>query len=104
MPCLPLIGETACPKQIGCHSFPSAADQHVRAFMVSAGSVLRVTPARGIDDNAAYDSPSIIKAAIATAVPLIGRGCGVLALNANAHYLALFRAFAEVCCKRASQR
>jgi enoyl-[acyl-carrier-protein] reductase (NADH) len=95
MSCLPLIGVTACTKQIGCHSYPSVADQHVCAFMVSAGSLLRVTPASAIHHEAAHDSLSIIKAAIAAGVPLMANRRGFQAVSSNSHYLALFPAIGE---------
>jgi hypothetical protein len=104
MSCLPLIGVTDCTKQIDCHSYPSAADQHVGAFVVGAGSVLRVTPAPTIHHDTACGTLFIINAAIAVGGPLMSKRRGFQVLSSNSHDLALFPAIGEVGRKRASQR
>ncbi|MBC9252696.1 gamma-glutamyl-gamma-aminobutyrate hydrolase [Pseudomonas alcaligenes] len=44
---LPLIGVTACTKQIGLHSWHIAGDKYVRAVAVGAGGLPLVIPALG---------------------------------------------------------
>ncbi|OHC25778.1 MAG: gamma-glutamyl-gamma-aminobutyrate hydrolase [Pseudomonadales bacterium RIFCSPLOWO2_12_59_9] len=44
---LPLIGVTACTKQIGFHSYHVVGDKYVRAIVVGAGGLPLVIPALG---------------------------------------------------------
>lgn len=45
MSCLPLIGVTACTKQIGLHTFHIAGDKYLRAVVTGAGGLPLVIPA-----------------------------------------------------------
>jgi len=71
---LPLIGVTACTKQIGFHSFPLVADKHARALLVGAAGLSRASLALGTrhDPRRDYSTLSLIKAAIAASVPVLG--------------------------------
>jgi putative glutamine amidotransferase len=83
MSCLPLIGVTACTKQIGSHSYPVVADKDARALVVGAGGLPLVSPASGThhDPQCDYSTLPLIKAAIAAGVPLVGIGRGFQASN-----------------------
>ncbi|MFC0708699.1 gamma-glutamyl-gamma-aminobutyrate hydrolase family protein [Azorhizophilus paspali] len=47
MPCLPLIGVTACTRQIGSHPFHIAGDKYLRAVAEGAGGLPLIVPALG---------------------------------------------------------
>lgn len=45
MPRLPLIGVTACTKQVGLHTYHMAGDKYLRAVVVGAGGLPLIIPA-----------------------------------------------------------
>lgn len=55
---LPLIGVTACTKQIGLHPYHIAGDKYLRAVVNGAGGLPLIIPALGesIDQAALLDS------------------------------------------------
>ncbi|QLC72883.1 gamma-glutamyl-gamma-aminobutyrate hydrolase family protein [Pseudomonas sp. LPB0260] len=53
---LPLIGVTACTKQIGLHSYHITGDKYVRAVVVGAGGLPLIIPALG----ELIDQPSLL--------------------------------------------
>jgi putative glutamine amidotransferase len=57
MSCLPLIGVTACTKQIGLHTFHIAGDKYLRAVVTGAGGLPLVIPA--LADL--LDQPTLLK-------------------------------------------
>ncbi|MBS7662848.1 gamma-glutamyl-gamma-aminobutyrate hydrolase family protein [Pseudomonas lalucatii] len=56
MPHLPLIGVTACTKQIGLHPYHITGDKYVRAVVVGAGGLPLIIPALG----ELIDQPSLL--------------------------------------------
>ncbi|MDM8348722.1 gamma-glutamyl-gamma-aminobutyrate hydrolase family protein [Pseudomonas sp. sp1636] len=56
MSCLPLIGVTACTKQVGLHLHHIAGDKYVRAIAIGAGGLPLIIPALG----ELIDQPSLL--------------------------------------------
>ncbi|RNF60195.1 gamma-glutamyl-gamma-aminobutyrate hydrolase family protein [Pseudomonas aeruginosa] len=99
---LPLIGVTACTKQIGLHPYHIAGDKYLRAVVNGAGGLPLIIPALGesIDQAALLDSvdgllftgsPSHDSDRDATTLPLVRA-----AIDAGIPVLGICRGFQEM--------